>query len=267
IDDMHGGGPFALRAGQWTDDTAMALCLAHSLLHRQGFDAADQMNRDCNWYQHGQLSSTGACCDIGATVRQALERYLDGGPAFGGGTDPRSAGNGSLMRLAPVAMYDAQCPDQLADRADDSSRTTHAAAEALDACRLFAVQLRAALLGGTRDQVLHAQPETSLTPAVHALAIRDHVAVPAAQICGMGYVIDSLSAALWCFATTESCAEAVLRAANLGDDADTTAAICGQLAGAFYGIDGIPAAWRERVQDAAEIVVLADRLYEAASVA
>ncbi len=133
IDDMHGGGPFALRAGQWTDDPSMALCLAHSLLHRQGFDAADQMNRDCNWYQHGQLSSTGACCDIGATVRQALERYLDGGPAFGGGTDPRSAGNGSLMRLAPVAMYDAQCPDQLADRADDSSRTTHAAAEALDA--------------------------------------------------------------------------------------------------------------------------------------
>ncbi len=267
IDDMHGGGPFALRAGQWTDDTAMALCLAHSLLHRQGFDAADQMNRDCNWYQHGQLSSTGACFDIGATVRQALERYLDGGPAVGGGTDPRSAGNGSLMRLAPVAMYDAQCPDQLADRAADSSRTTHAAAEALDACRLFAVQLRAALLGGTRDQVLHAQPETSLTPAVHTLAIRDHVAVPAAQIRGMGYVIDSLSAALWCFATIESCAETVLRAANLGENADTTAAICGQLAGAFYGIDGIPAAWRERVQDAAEIVVLADRLYEAASVA
>ncbi|AUJ13373.1 ADP-ribosylglycohydrolase [Xanthomonas oryzae pv. oryzae] len=267
IDDMHGGGPFALRAGQWTDDTAMALCLVHSLLHRQGFDAADQMNRDCNWYQHGYLSSTGACFDIGATVRQALERYLDGGPSFGGGTDPRSAGNGSLMRLAPLAMYDAQCPDQLADRAADSSCTTHAAAEALDACRLFAVQLRAALLGGTRDQVLHAQPETSLTPTVHALAIRDHVAVPAAQIRGTGYVIDSLSAALWCFATTESCAEAVLRAANLGEDADTTAAICGQLAGAFYGIDGIPAAWRERVHDAAEIVVLADRLYETASVA
>ncbi|ATB59373.1 MULTISPECIES: ADP-ribosylglycohydrolase family protein [Xanthomonas] len=267
IDDMRGGGPFALRAGQWTDDTSMALCLAHSLLHRQGFDPADQMNRYCNWYQHGYLSSTGACFDIGATVRQALERYLDGGPAFGGSTDPRSAGNGSLMRLAPVAMYYAHCPDQLADRAADSSRTTHAAAEALDACRLFAVQLRAALLGGTRDQVLHAQPETSLTPAVHALAIRDHAAVPAAQIRGTGYVIDSLSAALWCFATTDTFADAVLRAANLGDDADTTAAICGQLAGAFYGIDGIPAVWRERAQDAAEIVALADRLYAAASVA
>lgn len=72
ITDMHGGGPFALRAGQWTDDTSMALCLAHSLLYRQGFDAADQMNRYCNWYQHGYLSSTGTCFDIGGTVRQAL---------------------------------------------------------------------------------------------------------------------------------------------------------------------------------------------------
>ncbi|APR10171.1 ADP-ribosylglycohydrolase family protein [Xanthomonas citri] len=267
IDDMRGGGPFALRAGQWTDDTSMALCLARSLLHRQGFDAADQMNRYCNWYQHGYLSSTGHCFDIGNTVRQALERYLDGGPAFSGSADPRAAGNGSLMRLAPVAMYYAHRPDELAERAADSSRTTHASAEALDACRLFAFQLRAALLGNARDQVLHAQPEALLTPAVHVLAIRDHVSVPAARIRGTGYVIDSLSAALWCFATTDSFDEAVLRAANLGDDADTTAAICGQLAGAFYGIEGIPAAWRERVQDAAEIVVLADRLYEAGQVA
>lgn len=97
--------------------------------------------------------------------------------------------------------------------------------------------------------------------------MRDHAAVPVTQIRGTGYVVDSLSAALWCFATTETFADAVLRAANLGDDADTTAAICGQLAGAFYGIDRIPAAWRERVQDAAEIVALADRLYVAAQVA
>ncbi|MCC4588899.1 ADP-ribosylglycohydrolase family protein [Xanthomonas sp. NCPPB 1067] len=267
IDDMCGGGPFALRAGQWTDDTSMALCLAHSLLHRQGFDAADQMNRYCNWYRHGYLSSTGACFDIGGTVRQALERYLDGGPAFSGSTDPRSAGNGSLMRLAPVVMYYAHRPDELGARAADSSRTTHAAAEALDACRLFAVQLRVALLGGTREQVLGAPCAELTTPTVRALSTRDHVAVPAAQIRGTGYVVDALSAALWCFATTGTFAEAVLRAANLGDDADTTAAICGQLAGAFYGVEGIPPAWRERVQDAAEIMALADRLHAAAQLA
>ncbi|MEA9487655.1 ADP-ribosylglycohydrolase family protein [Xanthomonas campestris] len=267
ITDMHGGGPFALRAGQWTDDTSMALCLAHSLLYRQGFDAADQMNRYCNWYQHGYLSSTGTCFDIGGTVRQALERYLDGGPAFSGSDDPRAAGNGSLMRLAPVAMFYAQRPEQLGERAADSSRTTHAAPEALDACRLFAFQLRAALLGSGRDEVLRpaALPSQSLvTPAIGALLVRVHASVARAQIRGTGYVVDALSAALWCFATTDTFADAVLRAANLGDDADTTAAICGQLAGAFYGIDGIPAAWRERVQDAAEIVALADRLYEAA---
>ncbi|WP_115540770.1 ADP-ribosylglycohydrolase family protein [Xanthomonas campestris] len=267
ITDMHGGGPFALRAGQWTDDTSMALCLAHSLLYRQGFDAADQMNRYCNWYQHGYLSSTGTCFDIGGTVRQALERYLDGGPAFSGSDDPRAAGNGSLMRLAPVAMFYAQRPEQLGERAADSSRTTHAAPEALDACRLFAFQLRAALLGSGRDEVLQpaALPSQSLvTPAIGALLVRVHASVARAQIRGTGYVVDALSAALWCFATTDTFADAVLRAANLGDDADTTAAICGQLAGAFYGIDGIPAAWRERVQDAAEIVALADRLYEAA---
>ncbi|WDK26788.1 ADP-ribosylglycohydrolase family protein [Xanthomonas campestris pv. incanae] len=267
ITDMHGGGPFALRAGQWTDDTSMALCLAHSLLYRQGFDAADQMNRYCNWYQHGYLSSTGTCFDIGGTVRQALERYLDGGPAFSGSDDPRAAGNGSLMRLAPVAMFYAQRPEQLGERAADSSRTTHAAPEALDACRLFAFQLRAALLGSGRDEVLQpaALPSQSLvTPAIGALLVRVHASVARAQIRGTGYVVDALSAALWCFATTDTFADAVLRAANLGDDADTTAAICGQLAGAFYGIDGIPPAWRERVQDAAEIVAVADRLYEAA---
>ncbi|MBB4769997.1 MULTISPECIES: ADP-ribosylglycohydrolase family protein [Xanthomonas] len=267
IDDMRGGGPFALRAGQWTDDTSMALCLAHSLLYRQGFDAADQMNRYCNWYQHGYLSSTGSCFDIGATVRQALERYLDGGPAFSGSTDPRSAGNGSLMRLAPVAMYYAHRPAELGERAADSSRTTHAADEALDACRLFAFQLRAALLGGQRQQVLQTRCEGLSTPALRALSVRDHAAVPAARIRGTGYVVDALSAALWCFATTDTFADAVLRAANLGDDADTTAAICGQLAGAFHGIDGIPAAWRARVQDADAIVELADRLYAAAQAA
>lgn len=263
IDDMVGGGPFDLQPGQWTDDTSMALCLAHSLLYREGFDAADQMNRYCNWYRHGYLSSTGACFDIGNTVRQALERYLDGGPAFSGSDDPRAAGNGSLMRLAPVAMYYAHRPAVLAERAADSSRTTHATAEALDACRLFALQLRAALLGGERALVLLAPDAALDTPALRALAVRDHAVVPATQIRGTGYVVDALSAALWCFATTECFADAVLRAANLGDDADTTAAICGQLAGAFYGIDGIPAAWRERVQDAAEIVALADRLHAA----
>jgi len=104
IDDMVGGGPFRLAPGQWTDDTSMALCLAESLLHCDGFDAADQMRRYCDWWRNGYLSSTGRCFDIGNTVANALHRFEASGDPFSGDTSPFSAGNGSLMRLAPVAI-------------------------------------------------------------------------------------------------------------------------------------------------------------------
>src|SRR3954468_6989798 len=99
IDDMVGGGPFGLEAGQWTDDTSMALCLAESLIERRGFDPVDQLERYVRWWREGHLSSTGACFDIGGTVRAALVRFVATGRADSGSTDPRSAGNGSIMRL------------------------------------------------------------------------------------------------------------------------------------------------------------------------
>jgi ADP-ribosyl-[dinitrogen reductase] hydrolase len=105
VTDMVGGGPFGLAPGQWTDDTSMALCLAESLLAKNGFDARDQMGRYLNWRTWGYLSSTGECFDIGMTVRGALERFQRTGEPYSGSTDPNSAGNGSLMRLAPVALF------------------------------------------------------------------------------------------------------------------------------------------------------------------
>jgi len=265
LTDMIGGGPFGLQPGQWTDDTSMALCLAHSLLHCRGFDAVDQMNRYCNWYRHGYMSSTGECFDIGGTVSQALEAYLRSGDPFSGSQAESSAGNGSLMRLAPVAMYYAHSPlAVVATMAADSSRTTHAAAEAVDACVLFAAQLRMALAGHDKQAILLGHGATPDAPAIAALALRDHVVVDAAAIRGSGYVVDALSAALWCFATTDDYASAVLKAANLGDDADTTAAICGQLAGAYYGLEGIPPGWRQTLHDAPMLLAVADDLLQAA---
>jgi len=265
LTDMIGGGPFGLQPGQWTDDTSMALCLAHSLLHCRGFDAVDQMNRYCNWYRHGYMSSTGECFDIGGTVSQALEAYLRSGDPFSGSQAESTAGNGSLMRLAPVAMYYAHSPlAVVATMAADSSRITHAATEAVDACVLFAAQLRMALAGHDKQAILLGHGATPGAPAIAALALRDHVAVDAAAIRGSGYVVDALSAALWCFATTDDYASAVLKAANLGDDADTTAAICGQLAGAYYGLEGIPAGWRQTLHDAPMLLAVADDLLQAA---
>lgn len=265
LTDMVGGGPFELLPGQWTDDTSMALCLAHSLLYCRGFDAIDQMNRYCNWYRHGYMSSTGECFDIGGTVRQALEAYLRSGDPFSGSQAESSAGNGSLMRIAPVAMYFAHSPmATVAGMAADSSRTTHGAAEAVDACVLFAAQLCMALAGHDKPGILSGHGVQPRTPKIAALARRDHTAVDAAEIRGSGYVVDALAAALWCFATTDDYASAVLRAANLGNDADTTAAICGQLAGAYYGLEGIPPAWRQKLHDGSMLLTLADDLMQAA---
>ena len=154
IGDMIGGGPFHLQPGQWTDDTSMALCLAESLVECQGFDPADQMERYTRWYQVGYWSSTGHCFDIGNTVAQALHRFGRTGDPYSGSGDAYSAGNGSLMRLAPIPMVYANQPDQLDNFAALSSRTTHAAPTAVDACRYYAALISAALNGIDKTSLL-----------------------------------------------------------------------------------------------------------------
>ena len=234
LTDMVGGGPFSLRAGQWTDDTSMALCLAESLVVKEGCDPGDQMTRYANWYQWGYWSSTGQCFDIGMATREAIQQYLRTGNALAGSADARSAGNGSLMRLAPVAMAYAHDEQRVQEMAALSSRTTHAAAECLDACRLFAVALSRALLGVNKAQVLDLAGLPFGSPRIAEIAQGSWRRKSREQIQSSGYVVHSLEAALWCFDRHESFEAAVLEAANLGDDADTTAAIAGQIAGAFW---------------------------------
>lgn len=262
VRDMVGGGPFGLRAGEWTDDTSMALCLAESLLERGGFDAHDQMQRYCRWWREGHLSSNGRCFDIGNTTRAALQRFLESGEPFAGSPSPHAAGNGSIMRLAPVVLYFAPDEDAATDHAALSSRTTHGAAEAVDACRLLARVILRALAGASRSAVLSAGADlaASLGPRVAGIARGEWASRSEHEIRGTGYVVECLEAALWCFATTGSYRDAILRAANLGDDADTTAAACGQIAGAFYGAAGIPPSWREQVVMGSEIASMAERL-------
>lgn len=263
LTDMVGGGPFRLKPGQWTDDTSMALCLAESLLNKNGFDAADQMGRYLNWWQWGYLSSTGECFDIGMTVSQALDRYQHSGEPFAGSTDPYSAGNGSLMRLVPVVLF--YFPDARKTRrfAADSSRTTHAAPEAIECCQLLAELLGKALEGASKAQLRTLPPTAFSETRVAAIARGEYLHKTERDIRGSGYCIESLEAALWCFQHTDSFAAAVLQAANLGDDADTTAAIVGQLAGAHYGVQGIPSGWLEKLHDGEEIAATAERLLNA----
>ena len=270
IDDMVGGGLFGLKAGEWTDDTSMALCLATSLIEQDEFDPTDQMRRYLRWRDEGYLSSNGRCFDIGNTVCDALRRFEgnDRDP-YAGSCDPDSAGNGSLMRLAPVPMYFAGDAAEAIARSADSSRTTHGAREAVDACRYFGGLLVGALNGGDKKTLLSARycPVEGLwerSPLAERIAeVADgsfrHREPP--EIRGTGYVVESLEAALWAFHRSRNFRDGALRAANLGEDADTTAAIYGQIAGAHYGVEAIPSEWRQRLTMASEITSMADSLY------
>ena len=270
IRDMVGGGPFRLKPGQWTDDTSMALCLATSLIEQASFDAKDQMERYVRWRREGYLSSTGRCFDIGNTTAEALSRYTETGEPYSGPTGPMSAGNGSLMRLAPVPMYFAKDAAQAIDRSADSSRTTHGAEEAVDACRYFAGLIVGALKGIHKEILLApgysptpgGWADNPLAPAIAAVADGSFKERDQPEIKGTGYVVDTLEAALWAFHGSENFRDGALRVVNLGDDADTTGAVYGQIAGAYYGTEAIPAEWRERLTMVTKIISLADSLHE-----
>ncbi|WP_317930122.1 ADP-ribosylglycohydrolase family protein [Halioxenophilus sp. WMMB6] len=260
ISDMVGGGPFGLHPGQWTDDTSMALCLAHSLVECQGFDASDQMQRYLNWSRHGYMSSNGRCFDIGVTVSEALSRFLQTGEPLAGSSNPFAAGNGCIMRLAPVVIYFSPNLADSLEYAALSARTTHGAKECVDATTYFASLLHTAYAGQSKAEILASELYPPTTKKVLAIAQQHYRHKTPPEIKGTGYVIDCLEAALWSFASTDNFRDAVLTAANLGDDADTTAAVVGQIAGAYYGEQGIPEAWLSKLVMRSEMEQLADQL-------
>lgn len=264
VTDMVGGGPFGLKPGQWTDDTSMALCLAESLIDNHGhLEPQDLMARFSRWYRDGENSVTGRCFDIGTITRSALEHFARSGEtAAASPPDPQQAGNGTLMRLAPVAIVAAPEVDRAALLADEQSRTTHRAELAHEACRLFAVMLVEAMTGASKEHVLRVRV---IEGPLASLAAGSWRGKPREEIVSSGYVLATLEASLWCVGETETFADAVLLAANLGDDADTVAAVTGQLAGALYGRAAIPAAWLDRLAWRDRIEALAVKLQTAGS--
>ncbi len=269
IDDMIGGGPFDLKAGEWTDDTSMALCLAESLIETKRFDPQDQLKRYLKWHDHGHLSSNGRCFDIGNTVRHALETFRTTHMSYCGPVDSRSAGNGSIMRLVPVPLFFSSNPALAIQNSGQSSRTTHGARVCIDACRYMGGLLVGAISGATKEEVLSELydpiagywEQNPLVEEIAEIARGSFKHREPPTIKGTGYVVKSLEAALWAFHKTDSFRDGCLLAVNLGNDADTTGAVYGQIAGAFYGEEGIPRAWRHKLAHRALIESLADQLF------
>jgi ADP-ribosyl-[dinitrogen reductase] hydrolase len=270
VSDMRGGGPFGLKPGEWTDDTSMALCLAESIIESKGFDADDQMERYIRWYKEGYLSSTGECFDIGIATREALSQYLRTGEPYSGSTDPFKAGNGSIMRLAPVPLYWSNHMEQAIYYSGESSRTTHQAEEAIDACFYLGGLIAGSVNGFSKEYLLSYEfvtfvenkLERTLSPKVKEVAVGSYKDRKPPLINGSGYVVKSLEAVLWAFYLTDDFSEGLLKVVNLGDDADTTGAIYGQLAGAYYGVTMIPEHWRQQLVQLEFIENMANKLYE-----
>lgn len=279
IDDMVGGGPFSLEVGMWTDDTSMALCLADSLLERGKHDPKDQLDKYVKWSKDGYNSVLGYCFDIGITVTDSLNKYLTTGEEYPGSTCARTAGNGSLMRMAPTIIFHSKAKGfgdlTLKNMAILSSKTTHACPSCLEASEMFAQVVDAALCGQQDKRKILADlvaeypladASAKLNPEIHKLRtkIQDlQGSVDRDDVRGTGYVIDSIHAALWCFLNSDDFREGALLAANLGDDADTTAAIYGQIAGAYYGYDALPEDWIAKIYWRYEIESKAQELSKA----
>jgi ADP-ribosyl-[dinitrogen reductase] hydrolase len=252
LTDMIPGGPFHLQRGQYTDDTTMALCLAESILEKQGFDPVDQLQRYVRWYRQGYLSSTGTCFDIGNTTRASLEDFERTGEPFRTPAGLKG-GNGAIMRLAPVAMAFARRPLEAVRLCGDSARTTHHFTECVDTCRLLGALIIGALNGEPKEHLLSpgyapAQDlwqNEPLTLAVDDISLGSYKRKNPPELRGGGLTNESLEAALWAFYHSSSFEEGVLMAVNLGDDADSTGAVFGQLAGAYYGLQAVPPRWIE----------------------
>ena len=266
ITDMVGRGPFRLPAGAWTDDTSMAMCRAESILDTGDLDPSDQLRRYVAWRRGGYWSATGSCFDIGGTTAAALSRFECTGEVVDATINQHAAANGSLMRLAAVPIRWHTNIADAAERSGESSRTTHPADRPVDACRVTGAIIAALIQGADAADVLDADfwQWGDLHPAVDAVARGSwRTKVPPA-VRGTGYSVAALEAALWAVGGADDLRSAVLRAANLGDDADTTAAIAGQIAGARWGYSGIPTDWRERIVRAERIAAIAGMLHDAA---
>jgi ADP-ribosyl-[dinitrogen reductase] hydrolase len=219
----------------------MAICLGKSLVEQNGWDPKDCMNRFVRWRDEGYASCTGRCFDIGFTTSNALDRYLLSGDPYAGSIAADTSGNGGIMRLAPAVIAHAGHPEAARAAAVAQSRTTHAS----DDCLRYADNLAAVLLLGDVSSA-----KDALDPATSEDAVKSS-----------GYVRHTYEAAVWCVANTSDFREAVLKAANLGDDADTVGAVTGQIAGRIYGESQIPATWLDRLAWREELTTLADELY------
>ena len=277
VGDLIGGGPYDLPRGAWSDDTALPLLLADSLLAQDGFEPRDFLQRCRRWQQEGYLSSTGQCVGITATTARALAQAQWSGNPFAGSHDPARAEKEPLLRAGVAVAFALADPEAAIALAAEVARPTHQAPLALDACRYYAALLVGALQGEPVARLLEPNytpvpglwERRPLKPEVAAVAGggwrgEGRPAEPQPGDGGGGTAVDGLGVVLRALARGTGYRDTVLAVVNLGEDADTNGALAGQLAGAAYGARGLPPHWLGGLVAADLVKRSADRLLEAA---
>jgi ADP-ribosylglycohydrolase len=270
VTGVRGFGSHNQPAGTWSDDTALALCLAESLC-QAGIDYHDQAKRFIGWMLRNEWTPHGEVFDIGHATRQAIMR-LDRGavPTEAGPTDERSNGNGSLMRILPLAIYLAHAPpDERIEMAMTCSRLTHGHPRSQLACAMY-VEFAAALIRGSELSAAFSAAQAVIASVVAdrfpgekkpfaRLLSQGLELLAESEISGSGYVLHCLEASLWCSLNAQSYESGVLRAVNLGEDTDTTGAVTGGLLGLRFGLQAIPPEWIQTLARKSDIFNLCQR--------
>ena len=269
---MDGYGTYNLPPGTWSDDTSLSLCLAEALTN--GFDLDSISTNFQKWFHSNYWTARGEVFDIGITIRESIDRLSKGfKPELTGGFDEDENGNGSLMRILPLLFYIKDFSISERFRLTKSvSSITHGHVRSIIAC-FYYLEFARLLLDGEKKHLIYDKLKAYIPPFLHSININsseikqferllneDIGNRSQAEISSTGYVLHSLEASIWCVLTTDNYRDAVLRAVNLGNDTDTTAAITGGLAGILYGVESIPANWLNMLARRADIEDLTERL-------
>jgi ADP-ribosyl-[dinitrogen reductase] hydrolase len=281
VSDMIGYGTHNQPAGTWSDDSSLTFCLAESLC--EGYDLNDQARRFINWYEHAYWTPKGTVFDVGIATSRAIWKLKNGVlPTQAGGSDERSNGNGSLMRIMPLLFYikDKKIEERF-QKVKEVSSLTHVHIRSIVACFIyleFALELlvekdKLEALYNSRERVRNYLEENSILSDEEIFRFNRTISKPDSfydikpifeykeeELSASGYVLHTLESALWCFLNTDNYRDAVLKAVNLGSDTDTTGAVTGGLAGLYYGYNAIPDKWIDVLARKEDIEDLAIRL-------
>lgn len=265
VKDMRGNRTHHQPPGTWSDDGAMILCTAESLLHHE-FNLTDMGDRFVRWMNNGLWTANGDVFDVGGTTATALLRIAKGMPAEQAGSQSEdSNGNGSLMRILPLVLrFTTEPIESFTGRLEKCSAITHAHARSPMACVFYGLVIRQFMLGlqpgaaldSARAEFTGWYERSAEFSRFHHILEDDFVSVPEGEIVSTGYVLHTLHASLWCLITTRSFEECVLRAVNLGGDTDTTGCVAGGMAGVHYGVNAIPDKWCQALARHDDVEVL-----------